>query len=155
MQKTAQLIQEEIFNADTSFDGKFANECQEKSVPCALKTLINMIINVPNCIQWTDHKHSQAVFTISQIIDFNCKKTGTASTQTAKYVSGKHHFQSIWVEKCTLKQGKTAWWTCCISVGLAFHRHVSWGLQLILLMPHSNGLKQRELFVHPTWCQIN
>ena len=78
MQKTAQLIREEMFNADTSFDGKFANKCQKKSVPSALKTLINMIINGPNCIQSTDDKHSQAVLTISQIIDFNCKKTGTA-----------------------------------------------------------------------------
>ena len=75
--RAAELVRKEIFKYKQVFNGRFQEECQEKSVPAALKALVALILNGPAAVEHPDSVKSsqkQAVLTIAQLLSFNCRK---------------------------------------------------------------------------------
>ena len=62
------------------FHGQFPTECQEKSIPPSLKTLVAMLLNGPNASHH-DATVSQACLTISQLVYFNAKDKTSVTTK--------------------------------------------------------------------------
>ena len=94
--KAAQLIGCELFQSNSSSDGKFAgrfaNECQENFVPSTPKALVSLIVNGSDSIEQTASPFkSQAVLSISKIIAYNRQKQlHTSSTAGLSYLSDHH-----------------------------------------------------------------
>lgn len=83
--KAAAIVREDIFAADSFvFDGSFPRDCQEKSVPTSLKTLVSMLLYGTN-LKDQEALNSQECLSISQMLFLNCKK----NTKSKCVTSGK------------------------------------------------------------------
>ena len=72
--KAAVIVRKDIFNHEGfKFTGSFQQNCQERSVPSSLKSLISLIVNGLN-LKDQDKRESQACLTTSQVILYNVKK---------------------------------------------------------------------------------
>ena len=68
--KAAKIIRKEIINCTRfTFAGTFPSDCQQKSVPVYLKTLVSMLLNGTDVRDQT-LEDSQATLTIAQLIVF-------------------------------------------------------------------------------------
>ena len=69
--KAAKIIRKEITNCTKfTFAGSFPSNCQEKSIPVHLKTLVSMLLNGTD-VRDQISEDSQATLTIAQLIVFN------------------------------------------------------------------------------------
>lgn len=59
-----------MFKIENTFSGTFEDDCQEKSVPQSLLTIVAMIFNGSN-IKQSDKSLTQAAFSIAQLLLFN------------------------------------------------------------------------------------
>ncbi|KAK3736786.1 hypothetical protein QZH41_011732 [Actinostola sp. cb2023] len=70
--KAASIVRKEILAMKYSFDGSFDSDCQTKSVPESLLSLVNMILYGPNIEAQTNTTSSAQVgLTIAQFMQFN------------------------------------------------------------------------------------
>ena len=77
--KVASIVRKDILeHKGFSFAGCFPLECQEKSIPTSLKSLVSMIINGLN-LKDQNHCESQACLTVCQTIIFNIKRRPSES----------------------------------------------------------------------------
>lgn len=80
--KVASIVRNDILeHKGFSFAGCFPLECQEKSIPTSLKSLVSMIINGLN-LKDQNHCESQACLTVCQTIIFNTKKRSSESSSS-------------------------------------------------------------------------
>ena len=80
--KVASIVRKDILeHKGFSFAGSFPLECQEKSIPTSLKSLVSMIINGLN-LKDQNHCESQACLTVCQTIIFNIKKRPSESSSS-------------------------------------------------------------------------
>ena len=72
--KVSKIIRRDLLSMENSvFGGTFKMECQEKSVPQSLLSLVGMIMGGPNIeTQSINIVENQAVLSISQLIRSNC-----------------------------------------------------------------------------------
>ena len=76
--KVANSIRREMFQwKPFHYNGEFPPDCQSRSIPALLKSLISMLINGPN-VKNQDSTESQASITLSQLIYFHAKKSSDA-----------------------------------------------------------------------------
>lgn len=71
--KAAKIIRRDIMQCKNTFDGSFEPDCQEKSVPKSVLSLVSMVLEGPNIKQQTDNPVSQASLTISQLLVHNSR----------------------------------------------------------------------------------
>ena len=79
--KASAIVRKDMFShKGFKFSGSFTEDCQEKSVPASLKSLVSMILTGVN-IENTEAQESQACLTVCQTIFFNAKErsSGTKS----------------------------------------------------------------------------
>ena len=82
MSGVADIIRRDMFNfACPPFNGTFTEDCQHKSVPPSLVTLITMILHGTSIQNETDYK-SQAALSLSQLLMHNCSRQRTEQTDT-------------------------------------------------------------------------
>ena len=80
--KVASIVRNDILeHKGFSFAGCFPLECQEKSIPTSLKSLVSMIINGLN-LKDQNYCESQACLTVCQTIIFNTKKRSAESSSS-------------------------------------------------------------------------
>lgn len=72
--KAAKIIRREIFKSQQCFKGTFDPNCEDNSVPAALKALVGMILNGPSIKKQDDNDTTRACLTISQLLAFNSVK---------------------------------------------------------------------------------
>ena len=73
--KAASIVRKELSSVEKStFQGTFTADCQEKSVPPQLLTLVNMILSGPNIKEQSAHPTSRAALSIAQLLKFNHMK---------------------------------------------------------------------------------
>jgi len=78
--KAAKIIRKDIFaHRQFKFTGTFPADCQSESVPSSLLSLVLLILNGPDIER--RGQESQACLTITQLIDFNAKKTCVETTK--------------------------------------------------------------------------
>ena len=78
--KAAKIIRKDIFaHRQFKFTGTFPSDCQSESVPSSLLSLVSLILNCPDIER--RGQGSQACLTITQLIDFNAKKTCIETTK--------------------------------------------------------------------------
>ena len=65
------------------FCGSFTEDCQERSVPASLKSLVSMILSGVN-IENTEAQESQPSLTVCQTILYNAKERSTAKSKTGQ-----------------------------------------------------------------------
>ena len=81
--KAAAIVREDIFAAGSFvFDGSFPRDCQEKSVPNSLKTLVSMLLYGTN-LKDQEALNSQACLSISEMLFQNCKKNTKSKCATS------------------------------------------------------------------------
>ena len=82
--RAAQLVRKEMFDKIFHFDGSFKPECQQKSVPTSLLSLVNMILKGPNIKQQSkiDTVGTSAALSVSQLLIFNRVKHERGATPT-------------------------------------------------------------------------
>ena len=72
LSKAAKIVKRDILNTKYTFDGTFEKECQKKSVPQSLLSLVNMVIDGSNIkVNSGNVTEPQAALTISQPLQFN------------------------------------------------------------------------------------
>jgi hypothetical protein len=72
--RAAKIVRQDMFShKGFKFSGAFSVECQEKSVPASLKTLVSLILNGVS-LKEQAHTESQPCLTVCQTILFNAKK---------------------------------------------------------------------------------
>lgn len=72
LSKAAKIVRKDMMETNTSFRGFFETDCQKKSVPQSLKTLIGMILGGPNIeTQSGNFIEAQCTLTIAQLLQFN------------------------------------------------------------------------------------
>ena len=84
--KAARIVRKEMLSQATSFNGTFEENCQGKSVPASLLTLVTMLLYGTNIKDQSDVTESQCSLSISQLVQFNsltCQSKG-AHTQTTQ-----------------------------------------------------------------------
>ena len=70
--KTAAIVCKDMLTSKYSFSGSFGSDCQAKSVPASVLSLVKMILYGPNTEeQECSSGKEQAVLTISQLLQFN------------------------------------------------------------------------------------
>ena len=70
--KTAAIVRKDMFSNKYSFSGSFEPNCQSKSVPASLLSLVKMILYGPNIVeQACSSGKIQAALTISQLLQYN------------------------------------------------------------------------------------
>ena len=80
--KVASIVRKDILeHKGFSFAGCFPFECQEKSIPTSLRSLVSMIINGLN-LKDQNHCESQACLTVCQSIIFNINKRPSESSSS-------------------------------------------------------------------------
>ena len=80
--KVASIVRKDILEyKGFSFAGCVPLQCQEKSIPTSLKSLVSMIINGLN-LKDQNHCESQACLTVCQTIIFNIKKRPSESSSS-------------------------------------------------------------------------
>ena len=86
--KAANNIHRDIFKIKQIFNGQFIENCQQKSVPTTLTSLISMILNGPNIKDQLGLEgiNSQASLTISQLVAFNIVKSRPLSALVTGHV---------------------------------------------------------------------
>ena len=72
--QAAKIVRNEVFCNPSKFDGSFKPDCQEDSLPPALKALVRMLIEGPNIVLQAASPIRQEVLTIAHLIKFNCVK---------------------------------------------------------------------------------
>ena len=72
--RAAQIVCHDLFDLLFTFEGSFELNCQEKSVPTTLITLINMLLEGPNIVKQTDRPVRSEAFTVAQLIRHNSVK---------------------------------------------------------------------------------
>lgn len=74
--RAAEIVRREIFEMDQNFNGTFADDCQEKSVPASLLALMRMVIDGPSLKprESQDRPTSTASLTLAQLVAFNAVK---------------------------------------------------------------------------------
>ena len=85
--RAAQLVRKEMFDKIFHFAGSFKPECQQKSVPTSLLSLVNMILKGPNIeqqskIDTVGTVGTSAALSISQLLMFNRMKHERGATPT-------------------------------------------------------------------------
>ena len=69
-----------LSNTNNSFNGSFTSNCQEKSIPHKLVTLVSLIIDVCGV---ENRAYSQQALTIAQLIQTNFHKRETTDNYTS------------------------------------------------------------------------
>ena len=88
--KAANIIRRDILQIHNCFDGTFAPECQNDTIPPSLKTLIGMIIKGPTTKIDALPVGSQACLTIAQLIIFNSiMRSRNESTDKSRHVRSR------------------------------------------------------------------
>ncbi len=78
--KAAKIVRKDMFShKGFTFSGAFQPECQEKSVPASLKSLVSMLLNGAN-LKGQDSQESRPCLTICQTILFNTKKKSSSTS---------------------------------------------------------------------------
>ncbi|KAG0712957.1 hypothetical protein GWK47_017297 [Chionoecetes opilio] len=86
--KAARIVRNEIFSSSGfNFDGAFPSDCQQKTVPTQLKSLITMLMKGAD-LKDQDTVDSQACLTASQLILYNCKKTKKRAQRAPRDTQG-------------------------------------------------------------------
>ena len=87
--KAARLVRKDMFNKQTMFSGTFDKDCQEKSVPEALVTLVKMILEGPNIEHQAEMEGKRKVpaYSISQLLLYN-----SVQYKNSKEGHGKTHY---------------------------------------------------------------
>ena len=72
--KAAKIVRRDMFQLPkTTFTGTFEEDCQQKSVPQSLTSLVGMILGGPNIqTQSSNLIETQITLTISQLLLYNC-----------------------------------------------------------------------------------
>ena len=72
--KTVAIVRKDMFANKYSFSGSFEPDCQAKSVPASLLSLVKMILYGPNIVeQACSSGKVQAALTISQLLQYNTR----------------------------------------------------------------------------------
>lgn len=74
--KAARIVRRKMKDQKNEFSGTFPPDCQEKSVPKVLLTLVSMILDSPNIKDQDDYDVSQASLSLSQLLMFNYREFG-------------------------------------------------------------------------------
>ena len=75
LMKAARIVREDIFKSKGfNFNGSFPSDCQQKSLPTTLKSLVTMLLRGADLMD-QDSADSQACLSVSQTVLFNCKKS--------------------------------------------------------------------------------
>ena len=82
--KASAIVRRDMFSHEGfKFSGSFTKNCQERSVPASLKSLVSMILTGVN-IENTEVQESQACLTVCQTIFFNAKERSTTKSKTGQ-----------------------------------------------------------------------
>lgn len=79
--KAVKIVRSDMMATSSEFNGTFAADCQEKSVPRSLLTLVNMLLYGPDI---TTDSFSQETLSIAQMLIFNSHKRIQKSNRHAK-----------------------------------------------------------------------
>jgi len=71
LSRAAQIVRKDMFGPKPSFDGKFDDDCQERSVPTTLLALVRMILEGPSISDQTGRQTVPAALELSQLIVYN------------------------------------------------------------------------------------
>ena len=89
LERTANIVREEMFNESSSATGSATQSCQKGSVPQALLSLVSMIPEGPNAKRQLTGKPSQAALTLAQLLKFNSVKHACKSEQCARHIKSQ------------------------------------------------------------------
>ena len=82
--KASAIVRRDMFSHEGfKFSGSFTKNCQERSVPASLKSLVSMILTGVK-IENTEVQESQACLTVCQTIFFNAKERSTTKSKTGQ-----------------------------------------------------------------------
>ena len=90
LSKAAKTVRRDLLNTKYTFDGTFEKQCQKKSVPQFLLSLVNMIIDGSNIKVNSDNvTEPQTALTISQLLQFNSsfRRPSSVTVPTSRYHS--------------------------------------------------------------------
>lgn len=87
--KAAKIIRQDILDKKSRFNGEFEINCQRNSLPESLKTVVGVILGIPDIkTQSSNMVEAQTTLTISQLILFNLtKRRRSSDTCTSRYHS--------------------------------------------------------------------
>ena len=113
LSKAAKIVRRDILNTKYTFDGTFEKECQKKSVPQSLLSLVKMIIDGSNIKVNSDNvTEPQAALTISQLLQFNSsfRRPSSITVPTSTYHTTKREpplmlYLSLLLHAKTRKRG--------------------------------------------------
>ena len=89
LERTANIVREEMFNESSSATGSATQSCQKGSVPQALLSLVSMVLEGPNAKRQLTGKPSQAALTLAQLLKFNSVKHARKSEQCARHIKSQ------------------------------------------------------------------
>lgn len=69
--RAANIVRKDMLQMQDTFSGSFEEDCQLKSVPQSLLTMVMMIINGSNIKSQTSDSFNQATLSIAQLLQFN------------------------------------------------------------------------------------
>jgi hypothetical protein len=87
LMKAARIVREDIFKSEGfNFNGSFPSDCQSKSLPTTLKSLVLSGADLMD----QDSADSQACLSVSQTVLFNCKKSKKKDSAAKVRHSSEH-----------------------------------------------------------------
>ena len=89
LERTANIVREEMFNESSSATGSATQSCQKGSVPQALLSFGSMILEGPNAKRQLTGKPSQAALTLAQLPIFDSVKHARKSEQCARHIKSQ------------------------------------------------------------------
>lgn len=86
LERTANIVREEMFNESSSATGSVTQSSQKGSVPQALLSLVTMILEGPNAKRQLTGKPSQAAITLlAQLLKFSSVKHARKTEQCTRH----------------------------------------------------------------------
>ena len=89
LERTANIVREEMFNESSSVTGSVTQGCQKGSVPQGLLSLVTMILEGPNAKCQLTAKPSQAALTLAQLLKFNSVKHARKTEQCTRHIKSQ------------------------------------------------------------------
>ena len=89
LERTANIVREEMFNESSSVTGSVTQSCQKGSVPQGLLSLVTMILEGPNAKCQLTGKPSQAALTLAELLKFNSVKHACKTEQCTRHIKSQ------------------------------------------------------------------
>ena len=100
LERTANIVREEMFNESSSATGSATQSCQRGSVPQTLLSLVSMILEGPNAKRQLTGKPSQAALTLAQLLKFNSVKHALKSEQCVRHIKSQETPLPVYIGNC-------------------------------------------------------